>query len=40
MPGVFPKTPPIDATVTKAVIETSNGVIHIIDTVIMPPAEG
>jgi uncharacterized surface protein with fasciclin (FAS1) repeats len=29
-----------DATVTKADIETSNGVIHAIDTVIMPPAKG
>ncbi len=27
-----------DATITTADIETSNGVIHIIDTVIMPPA--
>lgn len=29
-----------NATVTKADIETSNGVIHVIDTVIMPPAKG
>ncbi len=29
-----------DATVTKADIETSNGVIHVIDTVLMPPAKG
>jgi uncharacterized surface protein with fasciclin (FAS1) repeats len=27
-----------DAKVTKADIEASNGVIHVIDTVIMPPA--
>ncbi|WP_420596423.1 fasciclin domain-containing protein [Deinococcus sp.] len=28
-----------DATVTQADIEASNGVIHVIDTVLMPPAE-
>jgi uncharacterized surface protein with fasciclin (FAS1) repeats len=28
------------AKVTKADIEASNGVIHVIDTVIMPPANG
>ena len=28
-----------DATVTTADIETSNGVIHVIDTVLIPPAE-
>lgn len=28
-----------DATVTTADIETSNGVIHVIDTVLVPPAQ-
>ncbi|MBM3146988.1 MAG: fasciclin domain-containing protein, partial [Actinobacteria bacterium] len=28
-----------DAVVTTADIETSNGVIHVIDSVLLPPAE-